>query len=250
MFFRNDPKKSNNSNVNTSKTEIFFPVDVLQYIFKFIPAKKLYNISLISKTFNEFSQAILNKYKENIFYTLGAPIKVGEYTIFYRLGALKDRKEIPSKELDQAFHGQFRYYSPDSSEAKYLQFYPPKKPSAKITKTYHKREVFMELFHTEKEAALRADSLIYHIHDQRFKPAIYKVAYLNDTINLEWKPMHIPNSDDEIDHAYVNRKKELIPMSGKIISLANQVLGSIDYQDRDDSHTKENKDSFSKKRNK
>lgn len=239
MFVRHHPKKSKNKEINVNEAdapELLLPLEVLECIFKFLPPKNLYEVSLLSHFFNNFSAVIFNEYREDktrIFYTLGAPILVGEYSFFYKFGAFKDRDDIRSKELKEAFHGQYHV----------------KKSSSQIEGADHKKEALMRLFKTEKEAKLYADTLCSNgstKDGKRFVPGIYTVLYLGDTMNLRWRSLKFHREDGDIKYTSANREEELILLSGKIMKLyGHSVLGSIEYNNSDAAHAEEEKGFFS-----
>jgi len=251
MFFRHHHKKD----INLSKTdekvsfETTLPEDIQRYMLKFFTPKKLYPLLLVSKTFNKLSHEILDMYKTNIFYTVGSPMKIGEYSILYRFGAFKYKDKESPQNIHQSFHGKYKYYPRDATQdSKVLVFNPPAKPSDQVKKTHLKKEALMELFRTEDEAGLRADSLRYNTNEEGFQPAIFKVMYLGEINNLQWDTCTVKGG--ALDRAYADRADRLIPLTGtmKIMFRSGKpnntdIIGVINYND---SHEEENKSLLSK----
>lgn len=142
------------------------PKEVRLRLFDFFNQKELKHISTVNKKFQEFSNdkldELANKYKSNIYYTVGIPIQFSDNktrrAFFDTDLHTKYRNEIPLKEIYDSFTG-------------------------------HRIEN-IQLFKIEWEAYeysryLRTGDFFYDGNDS-FQPAVFKVIYLSET-NSETK---------------------------------------------------------------
>jgi hypothetical protein len=141
------------------------PPEMRKYIFSFFNQKDLCDLSGVNKTYNQLRDEEIEerkqKFKNNIFYTVGMPIHISnpKRGMFEFDLAMKHRNEIPNKEIHESFLGR------NIDELK--------------------------LFKTEEEALeyarflRKGDQLLEGT--EVYQPAIFKVIFLHPMNGIEWQ---------------------------------------------------------------
>ncbi|MGQ3887398.1 F-box protein [Legionella sp. CNM-1927-20] len=143
------------------------PHEIRRHLFSFFNQKELKTMARVNKKFHEYCidelKELANKYKSNIFYTVGSPIQFSENTSSHYIldldPQIRYRKNIPLTEIYDSFSGKniesIKLFAKEDEACEYSRF-------------------------------LRKGS---HLNDgeEASQPAIFKVIYLSEINFLDKK---------------------------------------------------------------